>query len=273
VERVALTPTALTLEELSKLWSTLFRVPYVLSIAYRASVVLIESELTPRPSLPVRASNLYVLPISRPLVERVEAGDGADSPLVLGSTLVVHGRRLRGDATRVRVGAALATPDADDVADTEISVVLDSPPFAGGALRAGVHGAQVLHELEIGTPPAPHRGLESNVAPFVLRPTLTGTSVSGVTGSGSEPRDATVTVTAEPAIGRNQRVALLLDAVSGDEAYSFAAAARADDADPVQVPVTAVAAGDYLVRVQVDGAESVLEPDTGPFTGPTLTVP
>jgi hypothetical protein len=43
VENVTLTPVGLSLEELSKLWSVFFQVPYALSIAYVASTVLIES--------------------------------------------------------------------------------------------------------------------------------------------------------------------------------------------------------------------------------------
>ncbi len=45
IEQVRLTPISLNLEELSKLWSVFFQVPYTLSVAYEASVVLIE----PRP--------------------------------------------------------------------------------------------------------------------------------------------------------------------------------------------------------------------------------
>lgn len=45
IEQVRLTPISLNLEELSKLWSVFFQVPYTLSVAYEAAVVLIE----PRP--------------------------------------------------------------------------------------------------------------------------------------------------------------------------------------------------------------------------------
>ncbi|MFN2223153.1 MAG: DUF4255 domain-containing protein [Candidatus Promineifilaceae bacterium] len=45
VERVRFTPVEYDLESLSKLWSVLVQVPYTLSIAYQASVVLIEADL------------------------------------------------------------------------------------------------------------------------------------------------------------------------------------------------------------------------------------
>ncbi len=191
----------------------------------------------------------------------------------------MRGERLRGEDTRLRVGAALVEPPPADVDPTAIRAKLGAPLFGAGDLRAGVQGAQVVHLLDLGTPPAPHRGFESNVAPFVLRPTLSSATVTGVTGTGTAPRSATVTVDADPAIGIDQRVVLLLDAVAGAEAYSFPAPSRRLPADPVEVKVEGVSAGDYLVRIQVDGAESLLDvetapgPDQGKFIGPTLTIP
>ena len=51
VEQVRLTPISLNLEELSKLWSVFFQVPYTLSVAYEAAVGRIE----PRPPREARA--------------------------------------------------------------------------------------------------------------------------------------------------------------------------------------------------------------------------
>lgn len=41
IEKIKLSPVQLNLEELSKLWSVFFQVPYALSVAYEASVVLL----------------------------------------------------------------------------------------------------------------------------------------------------------------------------------------------------------------------------------------
>src|SRR4051794_32721885 len=54
VELVKFTQTALTLEELSKLWSVFFQTAYRLSVAYQGTVVLIESEDSFSSPLPVR---------------------------------------------------------------------------------------------------------------------------------------------------------------------------------------------------------------------------
>lgn len=279
VERITFTPESLDLEELSRIWSTLFGIPYALSVAYRASVVLIEAELTPKPALPVRVGNVRVVQLRRPVVESVAAEDGPDEPIVAGTAVLVGGERLRGEVTRLRVGDTVVSPPPDAIGDTEIRAVLGPPLFAAGTLRAGVQGAQVVHLLELGEPPTPHRGIESNVEAFVLRPTLASTTVADVTGTGAEPRSATVTVVADPPIGTRQRVVLLLDELAGAAAHSFVAPMRKLDTDPVEVPVEDVPAGTYLVRIQVDGAESLLEveiapgPNQGRFVNPTLTIP
>ena len=236
-QRVTIAPLSLDLEELSRLWSILFQVPYVLSVAYQASVVLIEAQVTPQPALPVRLGNVRVLPIEQPLVKSVSALAGVDEPIVSGATLAVRGSRLRGEDTRVRIGGAVVVPDPQDVGEAEIRAILDPELFPGKELRAGIQGAQVVHMLDLGTPPQPHRGFESNVAPFVLQPLLSSASVTKVSGKGKEPRSATVKVVAAPPIGAKQRVVLLLDDVGGAEALSFPAPERRHEGDPVEVPI------------------------------------
>lgn len=62
IETVKFTPQPLTLEELSKLWSVLFQTPYVLSMAYDASVVLIAVDGQPSMAQPVQRPAIHVLP-------------------------------------------------------------------------------------------------------------------------------------------------------------------------------------------------------------------
>ncbi len=152
-------------------------------------------------------------------------------------------------------------------------------------LRAGVQGARIRHLLPLGTPPAPHRGFDSNVAAFVLHPIITRTAgvydvaVSNVQGTGTDPRSADVGVKFAPAAGKDQQVTLeLLTA----EAVMMTAPApeRTADADTITFAARGVPAGDYLVRVRVDGAESPLDFDTDPAsptfnqpTAPRITLP
>ncbi len=59
IEKVKLTPINLSLEELSKLWSVFFQVPYALSVAYEASAVLIDAGA---PRLPGVVSAIHIEP-------------------------------------------------------------------------------------------------------------------------------------------------------------------------------------------------------------------
>ena len=53
MEQVRITELPLNLDELSKLWSVFFQTPHALSVAYRASVVLIETDDAVSPAAPV----------------------------------------------------------------------------------------------------------------------------------------------------------------------------------------------------------------------------
>jgi len=53
IERVRFTPAAISLDELSKLWSVFFQTPHALSVVYHANVVLIEAEESGPSALPV----------------------------------------------------------------------------------------------------------------------------------------------------------------------------------------------------------------------------
>lgn len=288
VELVKFTPLPLSLEELSKLWSVYFQTPYSLSIAYQATVVLIEGEETVRAGLPVRERNIYVAPLRQPLIEKVSSSEGEDAFIVSTSRLVITGRRLRGEATHVTVGGINVTPAPQDLSDTRISI-----PLPAG-LRAGAQGAQVVQPRLMGTPPTEHRGVESNLAAFVLHPTINrkdddtpDITVSPPAISSDGTRTADVTVKLSPHAGRTQRASLLLSELNpppgrAPRAYSFAAAPRSEPDDPAETdtlmfPVSGVAAGDYLARVQVDGAASPLEQDADEsnplYIGPRVTIP
>ncbi len=272
VELVKFTPIPLSLEELSKLWSVFFQTPYTLSTAYKATVVLIEGKAPPQPALPVRARNLYVFPFQQPVVEQVMAQEGRAHPIFADSTLQVFGRHLLGEVTRVRVGGHEL--DAQEISNTRITLSL-----AGLTVQAGVNGLQVIHERMMGDPPTAHPGVESNVAPFVLHPVVGDVRATTADAEGNETDSVHVAVSVNPPVGKQQRVSLLLNELVGQGTYSFPAPPRQMDVtDTVSVPVAPAQPGEYLVRVQVDGADSLLTAaeaaaqPTG-FDNPVVTIP
>lgn len=290
VEGIKITPEALGTEEMARLWSA-FGARYRPTAAYRASVVLIESRRSVRTALPVRTRKLYVLPFAQPVIDRILSQANAAAPIfdgakiLAGHRLVVEGQRLRGEVTRVLVGDVEIAPA--DVADTRVTVVLPA------TVRAGVQPLQVIHRLMLGEPANEHRGVESNVAAFVLSPSVAValSSVASSVVSGTTVFAGNADATFTPPVGRAQRVTLLLNEVNAPttraaRAYSFRAPPRdpataAPEAAALAIPFRGVEAGTYLVRAQVDGAESALVADLaeppgatfGQYVSPTVTLP
>lgn len=162
IETVKFSPISLNLEELSKLWSVFFQTPYALSVAYRGSVVLLESDGSPQRALPVRGRTARGETFRQPVIEKVVAQGGPQEPIIAGTTLFILGRNFSNPETKVVIGGIEVGPEGVGISDTKISLKLSSPPFPEGSLRAGVHGVQVRHP----------KGVESNIAAFVLRPTI-----------------------------------------------------------------------------------------------------
>ena len=281
-EQVKFTLLPLSLEEVSKIWSIFFQTSYQLSVAYHASVVFIDGTEIASPALPVLLRNVYVRTFEAPFIERLlSKALPADQPsatraIVSGDILVLSGYRLQGDFTYVRLAGMEVTPDT--VSPGEITITLAAPPFPADRLRAGVQGVQVIHKISMGTPETEHEGLESNVAAFVLRPSIapgtvniTGTQVVDATIFHNADIDLTFT----PRVGVDQRVVMLLnefDPPSTRSAYSYQFNVKVVPASPGDISVatltasvTHVASAKYLVRAQVDGAESPLQADANPL--------
>jgi hypothetical protein len=293
VEQIKIIPEALNTEELSNLWPA-FQAKYRPTAAYQVSVVLIESRRSTRPALPVQARRVRVIPFQHPVIDQFKSQANAggpimeNQPILAGFNLVIAGRQLRGEDTLVKVGGIEVKPADGDVTESQIIV-----PIPGG-LQAGVQGVQVIQRTLLGSPPTPHRGFESNVAAFVLNPHLVEPiGLANLQGTGTELRSARVDLTVDPAVGDTQRVVLFLNELiplesppgpeeSKAQAYSFSAPSRIPLSPPsppgpsqiISIPISGVEAGDYLVRIQVDGAESPLGTDAeGRYNSPMVTIP
>ncbi|MFC9222035.1 DUF4255 domain-containing protein [Streptomyces hygroscopicus] len=66
VQRVRFTPTQMDVDETSKLWGMLYQTPYVLSVCYQGSLVLVEGRERPVPAKPVERHTVRVLPFGAP---------------------------------------------------------------------------------------------------------------------------------------------------------------------------------------------------------------
>ena len=258
IEQIKITPQALNTEEISKLW-TAFQAPYRPTTGYLATVVLIESRRSTRPTLPVRERKLFVMPFQQPTIETIWP-----QIALVGDKLTLAGHALKGDITKVRFGAISVDPDT--LSNDQIEVTVPA------GLLAGVNTVQVGHSLNFGTSQEPHRGFASNVAAFMLAPKLMTAFPLTVA------RGQTLKLSVTPPVGRSQRVALLV----GDRTISIPdrpAGGPATSTD-LEFPIPAdLPTGTPLLRVQVDGAESALTVDSNPasptagqFNGPTVTI-
>lgn len=65
-QKVRFTPTVMDIDEMSKLWGMLHQTPYTLSVAYQASLVLIEGREKPVSAKPVERRTVRVMPFGAP---------------------------------------------------------------------------------------------------------------------------------------------------------------------------------------------------------------
>jgi hypothetical protein len=265
LERTRVALVGLSLDELGRLWSIFYQIPYVLSAAYRASVVLLESDSVPESALPVRVAQVGVQASSGPRLDRVVtpvmAGpDQEPVQVVVGGELVLIGERLQASVTRVRFGDVEVVPDPGATSDGRIRVAVPA------ALAAGVQGVQVVHRREVGA----RVDAASNVAAFVLQPTIR-----------AEVLDRRLRLGIAPAVRRSQRAAVLLyevGAADGRKARSYmlsvAPWASTVPARTLEVPIDDVAPGRYLVQVRVDNVVSPLGYDdaAGAYDAPQVTI-
>jgi hypothetical protein len=246
VEHVKLTLDTLSYEDLFKLWSA-FQTGYRLSVAYEASLVLIERRAPRRSMPPPREAALIAMPLSRPRIDSVEPPEAT-----AGSTVALVGGDLAAATTNVRIDGALVAPD--DVAPERVTVTLP------GTLRAGIHALSVVQNVDFDGTGVPL--FESAVAPLVLIPQVTGPIPSVAAG-------ADISVPVAPPVEQRQDAVVLV----GNSAIPVPPRTTAAALSTLKVKLPpAVTAGSHLVRVRVEGAESRLATTSGAYSGPKVTV-
>lgn len=271
VEQIKITLENLSNEEISRIWSSTMT-HYRSTVSYQVSVLLIQSKHSTKSSLPVKTRSLTVLQLLNPTIKAVENAVGGDKPIVASSEVVIHGTGLQGDITEVWISGQNLSANIIELNDNQIKLQL--PPALPAVLYAGVKTVRVIHQVDVSQPNqvAQHRSIfESNIETFILRPSIT--AVSG-------PNNDALSVQLNPAVHKSQRVVLLLNQIQTTgvpNAYSFEAptgngiVAPATETDTVTFKLKALP-GIYLVRVQVDGAESILSMTNDVYDQPQVTI-
>jgi hypothetical protein len=283
IQQINISPFDISLDDLSKVWSTFLQSPYILSIVYKVVVVLIEGKEPFKRPLPIRGRNLGgIAPFpNKPQINRIVAQSDWNDPILANSIILIQGKNLDNNQTRIRISnRELITPD--NVRENEIILSLANIPI--NSLKAGVQSLQVIHQIDSGIINAGLASVESNVYPFVLCPTIKNITTDEVERLNIELRSATILIQTDLAIQPKQKIILALNEWSNPlsdnpKAYLFEAPIIRRLTQRITIPIEKIKAGEYLVRLMVDGAESQLIIDNNPesstqgwFIGPKLII-
>jgi hypothetical protein len=252
LERIRITPQPLTIDEMSKLWTT-FQAGYRVSAAYEVAVVLIRSSRPAHTALPVltRGQGDQGGLAQADLLSPYPGLDSLTPPNLqpaarLGETVVVTGHHLDGTTlsflfAHPRLAARNSAPAAAGGSATDAKVAI---PAAPSAWPAGIYTVMGV----VSKQNQPDRTTNSLALP--VAPTILGVAPSPA------PRDAsgnvTLTLTCTPDVLPEQPASLLL---GGREVFAEPHPTRSSS---VSFKVTAASAGDQYVRLRVDGVDSIL---------------
>jgi hypothetical protein len=267
VDLVRFTPINFSLDDMSKLWAAFPQTNFVLSMAYVASVVLIETDdPPPAPALPVLKWRVKALPFNLTSIDSVTPQSVVPAPPA-PMTITLLGESLTTDNT-----AAFMTPGSTDPIFAPVGAGATSttlPITLPAGLHAGVNTVQLWETVASppGSPPESPVLSQSNVMAFVIVPAIVSTT----------PAAGSIQVKVFPSVGPGQQAALVLNQKGGTLAYTLPANPHPAETDTLTFSTTfpngAVPAGIYLAQVMVDSAQSRLNVDgSGKFSGPTVTL-
>lgn len=281
IEQLMITPTYLSTEEMSKLW-TAFQSSYRSSMAYRVSSVIIQAETAaslPLPVLTIGPNNEGAnvapgLDVGLPQITALTLPQGQPSARP-GDTIVLRGQRLGGvDVTMHFESTVLPAPI--DVApqpggtNTTQTVVIPDVP---ASWAAGLYQISLSARSAVGEPLYRSNGVAFQIAPVATLPPASVTRTA-------PDNDVEVVLGMRPNIWPGQRVEMILGGSLATAPSRTAASGSATFNFP-DIP-----AGAYPLRLRVDGVESWLVirevPPVGPDFAPeppvfnpaqTVTVP
>ena len=267
-ERIRISWLPVTVDDISRLW-TAFQSQYRVSVAYEVTVVLIDSRRPSRAPLPVLTRGqddrgVIAVTGGAPVLRAIRPPRSQPAGR-LGEDLVVSGDQLDANPV-IRFASMLPEPppivelsrrppQAGEPSGRFVVRPLDQPddPDALGRWVPGFYTVTAVL-TPAGLPP-----LASNAIAFALAPRITVTP--NASGGAPVAPGTTLTVTCSPRARPAQRAQLLF----GDQLLEPTGFTNPDPASPafqttpttLTFTVPAVGAGVYLVRLRVDGVDSL----------------
>ena len=278
VELIKITQEALSIDDLSTLW-TAIQTNYRPSSAYQVSVVLIEDTKPAVSPLPVlsrgkrdpvthRDRGVVVNPDLLPPLPTLFTAE-TEFPQTgarLDDQVTLSGVRLSGAGHEVRlmhrlfIAPFVLAPTAVDATGASVTIRLPNGLPAQSALASGQLSASIRF-----TPTGESDPRETNAIPLIQAPAPViaadvGLGLPAATATrGGSPPVVTVTMRSRPQVRPEQSAILALDSMTAN------VKPRALPTDPLVFEFPdSLTAGSHWVRLRVDGADSVLLDRTGP---------
>jgi hypothetical protein len=262
VEQLMISPTYLSTEEMSKLW-TAFQTNYRSSMAYRVSSVIIKSEAPAAVALPVLTigkdnKGAHVVPgldLGLPQINALTFPDGQPSARP-GDAVILRGRNLGGADVKVHF-KTLALPK-----ESGVPKEIDIDPELGGTNESQTviipdvpaSWAAGLYQVSLSARSAPTEQLyRSNRAAFQVAPVATlPVPPADIRRTAAPKREVQVTLNMQPHIWPGQRVELILGGTLAT------APPRTGPKGAATFSFQELAPGSYPLRLRVDGVDSWL---------------
>lgn len=238
--RLAILP--LSTDELQKLWSTFYQVPYRLSLAVQVTGIRLDGEQTPAPAITVRSLRGDARGSLPPRIEAV---------VVRGDELVLHGAGLPGPTSIATIaGRSFPLRELAPRAGRDGQLILNWASIAS-ELPAGMLPFQLIEpDSDPQRPPA----VASNVAMLVHRPRIRR----------SELDQRQLELGVVPPLRGGQELELLLHPLGGGQPGVTLHQSLAETAAPAvdcNWSLPDELRGSYLVRLRVDHVEALFTPD------------
>lgn len=263
IEHVRITQQPLSLDDMSKLWTT-FQTRYRISTAYQVAVVLIESQrpsITPLPVLTrgekdrgVDAQGNLLPPY--PTLTETFLPTKTQSTAQAGDTITLRGHHLNGDSMIARFSSSrlpnpVLSKPLPPVATTEFSDVKIKIPDDAVDPTEWVPGYYTVALLITRTIGGKTETRSTNELSFALAPKVTiANPVDHKVSDGA----FTLTVDSNPLVALEQRASLLF---AGSEVPPAARAAKTDPFKFLITPTTAMI-GANPIRLRIDGVDSMV---------------
>lgn len=255
-ERVRITLQPLSLEDMYRLWNG-FQTQYRVSAAYRVTVILIDSTRAANAPLPVLKRGKddqgvqSVASSGASLTALVLPAN--QSSAMLGDTIAIRGQNLTLAGTSVvfsnPANGPITLAPAPGSKAGELSVTLPNDAAAMSAWTPGLYTVSLSIQMP-NLPPWTTNELPLSLAPRITR------------SPGHLAVPGTLTLTSAPRLGAKQRVFLIL---GSRQIPAGTITNPADTTQPTSVDfaLPAMDNGSYLVRLRVDGVDSIPVIQTG----------